>query len=60
MVTGTLTSNGAATDVNGRLRGDQITFKIGDAEYTGRVNGTSMEGSVKNGPNGGSWKAERK
>jgi SAM-dependent methyltransferase len=60
MVTGTLTSNGAATDVSGRLRGDQITFKAGDSEYTGRVNGTSMEGSVKNGSNGGQWKAERK
>jgi hypothetical protein len=59
MVTGTLNSGGNATPVtNGRLRGDQISFTAGNAEYTGRVNGNSIQGTVK-GSTSGSWSATR-
>jgi SAM-dependent methyltransferase len=58
-VTGTLTAGGRMLPItNGVLRGDQITFNAGEAEYTGRVNGDAMEGSVKGGA-AGSWAATR-
>jgi hypothetical protein len=58
MVSGTLTTGGTNTPIaNGRLRGDQITFTAGSAQYTGRVNGNTMEGTSTGG--GGAWKATR-
>jgi SAM-dependent methyltransferase len=55
MLTGTLKAGGKPVAISdGRLRGDQITFTAGGAEYSGRVNGTTMEGTVKG---GGSWNA---
>jgi SAM-dependent methyltransferase len=44
---------------NGRLKGDEITFTVGDAQYMGRVNGNVMSGEVKGGPRPGPWKATR-
>lgn len=59
MVTGTLKSGGNTTPItNGRLRGDQISFTAGNAEYTGRVAGNTIEGTVK-GSTSGSWSATR-
>ena len=59
MVAGTLKSGGnTMTIANGRLRGDQISFSAGNAEYTGRVNGNTIEGTVK-GSSSGSWSATR-
>jgi SAM-dependent methyltransferase len=59
MVTGTLKSGGNATPItNGRLRGDQISFTAGNAEYSGRVSGNTIEGTVK-GSTSGSWSATR-
>jgi SAM-dependent methyltransferase len=59
MVTGTLKSTGNTTSItNGRLRGDQINFTAGNAEYTGRVAGNTIEGTVK-GSTSGSWSATR-
>jgi SAM-dependent methyltransferase len=58
-VTGTLTAGGTSAEVSGKLRGDQITLKAGDSEYTGRVNGNTIEGTVKNGSTSGSWRASR-
>ncbi len=55
MITGTL---GATPIANGRLRGNEITFTVGDAQYTGRVNGSSIQGTVKGGT-GGAWSATR-
>ena len=57
MVSGTL-KNGANTAQisNGKLNGDQITFTAGGAQYSGHVNGNTMEGSSNP---GGSWKATR-
>lgn len=45
MLTGTLKSPGGTTAItNGKMRGDQITFMIGDKIYNGRVAGDRMEG----------------
>jgi precorrin-6B methylase 2 len=38
-------SLGAQAISEGRLRGDELTFKVGNTTYTGRVNGTTIEGS---------------
>lgn len=59
MLTGTLTSGGKAVPVAGRMRGDQISFTADGVQYTGRVTGLDMGGSLKvNGaPNG--WRAVR-
>src|SRR5262249_47691567 len=35
MISGTLKANGKETAVKGKLRGAEISFKAGDAEYTG-------------------------
>ena len=59
MVTGSLKSGGnTAAITNGKLRGDQLSFTAGNAEYTGRVNGNRIEGTVKGGSSG-SWSASR-
>ncbi len=42
---------------SGKLRGEEITFKVGDATYTGRVNGTTMVGTITGG--GRTWTATR-
>ena len=55
MVSGTL---GSQPITDGKLSGDQITFKVGNAAYTGRVNGNSITGTITGGP-GGSWTATR-
>ena len=44
-LTGTL----GASPVQGSLRGDQITFVAGNAQYTGRVNGNTVTGRVTTG-----------
>lgn len=57
MVSGTLTANGKSTPVaDGRLNGAEIVFTIGDAKYTGLVNGRAMSGEV----NGKPWSATKK
>ena len=46
MISGTLKSGANTTPVtNGKLSGDLITFSVGDITYTGRVNGSSMDGT---------------
>ena len=57
MVTGTLKNGANTTQIsNGKLNGEQIAFTAGGAQYSGRVNGNTMEGSSNP---GGSWKATR-
>ena len=48
-ITGTLKSGSVETPVNGKLNGDQISFTAGTTEYSGRVAGNTIEGTVKNG-----------
>ena len=56
MISGTLKNGGKSVPVKGRLRGEQITFNAGEAQYAGKVNGDKMEGSSKG---GGNWSATR-
>jgi Methyltransferase domain len=59
MISGTIRSGNVSTPItNGRLRGDQISFTAGGAQYTGRVNGNVMEGNVKGGTDS-NWRATR-
>ena len=58
MITGTLRNGNVTTPISGKLNGDQISFTAGGAQYTGRVNGNAIEGTVKGGSNS-SWSATR-
>lgn len=55
-VSGTL---GSTPIVNGRLRGDVLTFTADGAEYSGRVTGNRIEGTVRNGGGATAWTATR-
>ncbi|HXF53748.1 MAG TPA: class I SAM-dependent methyltransferase [Hyphomicrobiaceae bacterium] len=59
MVTGTLKSANGTTPVNGKLAGDRIVFMAGDAQYTGKVSGDSIEGISKAGGKEVQWRATR-
>lgn len=59
MLTGSLSAAGITVAVAGRMRGDQITITADAVEFTGRVAGLEMGGTVKihGTPNG--WRAVR-
>jgi precorrin-6B methylase 2 len=44
---------------NARIRADQLTFTAGGSQYSARVNGNTMEGTVKSSAGERSWKATR-
>jgi precorrin-6B methylase 2 len=56
MVSGML---GNVPIADGRLRGDQIRFTVGAAEYTGRVAGNRIQGTVQGGGSQTPWTATR-
>jgi SAM-dependent methyltransferase len=56
MISGTLKSGNVVAPVNGKLDGEEITFTAGEGQYTGRVNGNAMQGTLKS---GGNWSATR-
>lgn len=59
MVAGTLKAGGNTVKItNGKLRGDQLSFSAGNTDYTGRVNGSTIEGTSK-GASAGPWSANR-
>jgi len=58
-VTGTLKAGGKSLPVEGRLRGDQFTFKAGETEYTGTVSGDTIEGVSKTVVPENKWQATR-
>jgi hypothetical protein len=59
-VTGTLRSGGLGQALtNGKLRGNEITFSIGADQYTGRVNGRSMQGTITSAGSKNAWRATR-
>ena len=60
MLSGTLKVDGKDVPLKGQMRGDQISFKAGDAQYTGQVSGGSIKGAVKGGAKPGEWAATRK
>ena len=60
MISGEYTSGTGRTPIaDGRLSGDRISFRIGDALYAGRVTGASMEGIVASGNGTAKWSARR-
>jgi Methyltransferase domain len=58
MISGTLKNGNVITPISGKLNGDQISFTGGGAQYTGQVNGNTIDGTVKGGSNG-KWTATR-
>jgi hypothetical protein len=53
-LSGTLSSGGTSAPItNGRLFGDQISFSVGGAKFSGRVQGDTMRGA------NGAWSATR-
>ena len=58
MISGTLKNGNVITPISGKLNGDEISFTGGGAQYTGRVNGNTIDGTVKGGSNG-KWIATR-
>jgi hypothetical protein len=60
MVTGTVMSPAGAVAIeNGRLNGEQISFRAGGADYSGKVSGSTIEGTVKSGADERGWSATR-
>ena len=56
MVSGTMQSGGTSREITaGRLKGEEITFTVGETIFTGRVSGNTIEG--KAGSN--AWRATR-
>jgi hypothetical protein len=60
MISGTLKKERKSEDISGgRLRGNQITFTVGNDIYTGTVDGNKIEGMVTSGGNNSKWSATR-
>jgi precorrin-6B methylase 2 len=58
-VAGSLDRAGKNAAVKGSLRGDQLTFTAGDAQYTAKVEGNTMTGTVKTGSGSSNFTATR-
>tara|TARA_B100001123_G_scaffold411037_2_gene506834 strand:- start:7252 stop:8088 length:837 start_codon:yes stop_codon:yes gene_type:complete len=57
-ITGVLEANGESVPISeGLLRGDQIGFRVGEAHYTGRINGSRIRGMVELGGDVNEWVA---
>jgi len=60
MVTGTLRAGSTPTAIeNGRLRGPQLSFTAGGAEYVGTVEGETITGTCRIGGDESPWVATR-
>jgi len=51
--------NVAAAVMNGKLRGNEISFTAGGSQYSGRVNGNTIDGTIKSGGKTSEWRATR-
>jgi hypothetical protein len=59
-VSGTIQKNGTSTAItDGRLRGADLSMTIDGAQYAGRVNGDTIEGTVTTSGKTVPWKATR-
>ncbi len=59
-ITGAINAGGVSTLVTGgKLRGDQISFSAGGAQYTGTVSGNTIAGTVTSGGASRDWSATR-
>ncbi len=56
MLSGTL---GATAITDARVLGTDVSFAVGDAKYTGKIEGASMSGTIAGGRNG-NWTATKK
>src|SRR5262249_51976929 len=56
MIRGTL---GGATIMDAKLRGDEVTFTAGPAQYSGHVKGNTIEGTMSAEGKTSSWRATR-
>lgn len=56
MLSGTL---GPTAITDGRVRGTEVSFSVGDAKYMGKLDGNSVSGTVAGGRNG-TWNATKK
>ena len=60
VLSGTLSIDGRPTPIaNGRVRGEEITFAIGDTQYVGRVSGDKIVGTIKSAAAERRWQASR-
>jgi SAM-dependent methyltransferase len=60
MLTGQLArGNVTAVISEARMKGDQISFTAAGTQYTGRVNGNTIEGDYKGGDGSGKWTATK-
>ena len=59
VLSGTLSAGGAPDAIEGKLSGDQITFKTARAQYSGRVNGNTMSGTMTSAGATSNWQATR-
>lgn len=59
MIGGSLTTSGSSTPVNGKLHGNEITFGAGGTEYTGRVDGHTIQGVARSASGSTNWSATR-
>ena len=58
VVSGTLRTGGEVVQIEeGRLRGEQISFRVGDTVYTGRANGAVIEGVAETETRTFTWSA---
>lgn len=58
--TGSINAGGVSTLItSGNLRGDQINFSAGGAQYAGTVNGDTISGAVTSGGGGRAWHVTR-
>ena len=56
MISGTLSSGGQETAINGKLNGNEISFNAGSSQYVGRLDGDVMSGNIKS---GAAWRATK-
>jgi hypothetical protein len=60
MISGTLKQGTNSTPISdGKMTGDQIAFKAGGTQYTGKVAGNTITGTSKTGDNESTWEATR-
>ncbi len=60
VISGTLSVGDRSLAIsNGRLDGERIAFSVGSAQYSGRVNGSSIEGVTTTGATKTPWHATR-
>src|SRR6266478_3772024 len=60
IISGTLKAGGNTTAIaDGKVHGDEISFTAGTAQYSGRIAGNTINGTVKSGGSTSNWRATR-